>query len=679
MTLSPGALIGHYRVLSLLGRGGMGEVYEAEDQTLHRRVALKLLTPPLAVDPAALERFRREARAAATITDPQVVTVHSIEESDGIHFLTMELVEGVPLQAEVRPGGLPLPRALGLMIGICDGVASAHDKGVVHRDLKPGNIMVTAGDRVKVLDFGLARLREAFGSSESVVDGHAATVAALTKAHQILGTTAYMSPEQAAGGSVDHRSDIFSLGTILYELVAGERPFKGDTALAVLTAIARDTPRPLTEVRRALPPDVWRIARRALAKEPIERYQSARDMGHDLRDLRQQLSDGDAEGAAALVSTRPRRWRTALPWTVVAGLAAMLAVAWMRPAPATTTGGSALRVSLTPPPETVLPVSVGTLGAALSPDGRHVAYGAVGPDGRASLWVRSLDSTESRRVTDSQNATGWLFWSPDSKSLGYGADGKLRALDIDTGRSRVIGDAPGFRGAAWGRDGSILFAPTETGGLVRMAASGGAVTPVTTLDAERGETSHRMPSFLPDGVHFLYRVQAKTDDVAGIYVGALNDPARRRLVAADSQGAYAPEGFLFFMVGGTLFAQRFDPVAIALASSPVPLATRVATQRDRHRRVLGLIDRYRRLSARTAGSCHQLSAVVRAQWPSPRDAATPRRFLWRTRSVEKRKTRTAAARRGWDERYLGHRQRRRPSSARHVRSRTGRGTDVVAG
>jgi serine/threonine protein kinase len=216
MTLPVGSLIGHYRVLSLLGRGGMGEVYEAEDQTLRRRVALKLVPPHLAANPDALERFRREARAAATISDPHVVTVHSIEEADGIHFLTMELVEGTTLQAVVRPGGVPLSKALDLMIGISDGVASAHDKGIVHRDLKPGNIMVTAGGRVKLLDFGLARLREAYEQQDaSSQPGAGVTVDALTQAYQVLGTAAYRSPEQAAGTPTDHRSDIFSMGTII--------------------------------------------------------------------------------------------------------------------------------------------------------------------------------------------------------------------------------------------------------------------------------------------------------------------------------------------------------------------------------------------------------------------------------------------------------------------------------
>ena len=264
----------------------MGEVYAADDQLLGRRVALKVLSDEVTGSGPALERFRREARAAATINHPNIVTVHSIEEADGIHFLTMEVVDGVALDASIKTPGMPLDRLLDTGIAIADALGAAHERGIVHRDLTPRNVMVTKDGRVKVLDFGLARLRDADSPS---VDQHGpvTTTTPLTGAHQIVGTPAYMSPEQAEGKPVDHRSDLFSLGTMLYEMATGERPFKGDSTISILSSIVRDVPRPLVEFSPVQPRELWRIVRRALVKDVDGRYQSAKDLRNDLRELRQ--------------------------------------------------------------------------------------------------------------------------------------------------------------------------------------------------------------------------------------------------------------------------------------------------------------------------------------------------------------------------------------------------------
>src|SRR5687767_1415612 len=287
-----GSEIGHYRVVRLLGKGGMGEVYLADDTKLQRQVALKILDPQVAADPDRRERFAREARAAAALNHPNIVTIHSVEEADGRLFLTCEYIEGRTLADIIQPGGLPLERLLSIGISLADAVGAAHQRGITHRDLKPANVMVANDGRVKVLDFGLAKLREDLQIAEAM------PTEALTGEGRIMGTVAYMSPEQAEARAVDQRSDVFSLGVILYEMAIGDRPFKGDSQLSVLSSILRDTPPLVTDVKHGLPRDLGRIVRRCLAKDPEDRYQTAKDLRNDLRGLREDLTSGDHAAVA---------------------------------------------------------------------------------------------------------------------------------------------------------------------------------------------------------------------------------------------------------------------------------------------------------------------------------------------------------------------------------------------
>ena len=307
-----GATLGHYRIVELLGKGGMGEVYLAEDTKLQRRVALKILNPDLAGDADRRERFEREARAAAALNHPNIVTIHSVETVGDVVFLTLELVDGQTLADILPSSGLSLDRILAIAIPLTDAVGAAHQRGIVHRDLKPANVMIASDGRVKVLDFGLAKLRE----ESQLPDNTLGPTRAHTADGRILGTVAYMSPEQAEGRSVDQRSDVFSLGVMLYEMAAGERPFKGDTALSILSSILRDTPRPLSDLKRDLPGDFARIIRRCLAKDPEDRYQTAKDLRNDLRALREDLGSGERASVAsssagveapARVEPRPER------------------------------------------------------------------------------------------------------------------------------------------------------------------------------------------------------------------------------------------------------------------------------------------------------------------------------------------------------------------------------------
>lgn len=419
MSLPAGHRIGPYEILAPIGSGGMGEVYRAHDSRLGRDVALKILSPALARDPDRRERFEREARAAAALNHPHIVTIHSVEEIDGVPFLTLELVDGQTLGDLIPAGGLPLDRVLTIGIALADGVGAAHQRGITHRDLKPANVMLTADGRVKVLDFGLAKVKE----DEQLAAAAAMPTTALTGEGRIVGTVAYMSPEQAEGKAVDQRSDVFSLGIILYELASGVRPFAGDTPMSTLSSIIKDTPKPITEVRQGLPRELAKIVNRCLAKDVEDRYQSAKDLRNDLRALKNDLTSGDIEAisgsgvrAAAPPAAAPA-WR----WPLMAGAAAVVLAAvgaalWWGPA-------------ASPAPPAVRPfdaiklsrlTTTGSAGmAAMSLDGRYVAHVSI-RDGQQSLWLRQIATTSNVEVVPPANVryTGLTF-SHDGNHIYY--------------------------------------------------------------------------------------------------------------------------------------------------------------------------------------------------------------------------------------------------------------------
>jgi Tol biopolymer transport system component len=496
-----GSTLLHYRIVRPLGSGGMGDVYAAEDTKLHRMVALKVLPPSTAADPDRLARFRREAQAIAALNNPNVVTVYSVEESDGTHFLTMELVEGETLSTRLRPGGLSLRELLSLALPLVDAVSAAHAQGVVHRDLKPSNVMVGAGGRVKVLDFGLAKLTEpglgsGAGTRESGVgptDSRTLTTPAMTRAGVIMGTAAYMSPEQAEGRETDHRTDIFSLGVLLYEMAAGARPFTGDTSMAVISSILKDTPASLTQVRLDLPADVDRIVRRCLAKDPSRRYQSALDLRNDLEDLQAQLTGPPAPAMAARPARATRRWIWLAAAAAVAAAAALVyyVVVSRRGASVAELAPHATFLQLTSQPGAELFPS-------LSPDGRWIVYAGEG-DGNRDIFLQSTSGRTPINLTkDSAADDDQPAFSPDGEQIAFRSsrDGGGIFVMGRTGESVRRITRQGFN-PAWSSDGTKLVFSTAATEL--KPQNGEQRGRLMVVDVGGGEPRllHDEPAMLP--------------------------------------------------------------------------------------------------------------------------------------------------------------------------------------
>ena len=570
--LAPGTRLGSYSVTAFIGAGGMGEVYRARDPRLGRDVAIKLLPADEAGDDERRARFAREARAIAALNHPNIVTIHSIEESEGRHFLTMELVPGKTLRELLPPNGLPIDRLLDMAIPLADAIGTAHGHGIVHRDLKPANVMVTPDGRVKVLDFGLAKLK----APEDLRDSTALASAA-TKDGQLVGTVAYMSPEQAEGRELDSRTDIFSLGVLLFELATGQRPFKGDSNVSLLSSILKDVPPSVTELRPELPPELGRLIRRCLAKDPNRRYQSALDLRNDLEDLHRDAevsaTSAKASGPAA-VSIRqwfPRAW-LAVGLVVVAGAAAVAVSVWRTSrddAPV-----ERLRTTLQPP----LGVQIAQQSAppilAISPDGRQVAFLGAGADPkRRGLYLRSVDALESRFVRDGSSP----FFSPDGNWLGFWADNVIWKMPVAGGQLTPVCKVPDeLRGASWGDDGTIVFSATigdKKGMLWRVPASGGEPAPITTPGASR----HFFPHVLPGSRAALVMSlgdgpQNRTVAVVSLETGAIV----RRLVDQGSTPQYNSDGLLLYRWLETVYAVPFDVERLDITGKPQAVLTGVS-------------------------------------------------------------------------------------------------------
>jgi Tol biopolymer transport system component len=542
VTLNSGAHVGPYEILDLLGAGGMGEVYRARDTRLGRFVAIKFAAEKFS------ERFEREARAVAALNHPHICTLYDV----GPNYLVMEMVDGQPLV-----GPLPLERALLFARQILSVLAEAHGKGITHRDLKPGNILIT-GQGVKLLDFGLAKLATAevgIHALSSATPESLTVAQPLTAEHTILGTVHYMSPEQAQGRPADARSDIFSFGLVLYEMLTGRRAFDGASPASVIAAIIeRDAP----SVAAVAPPALDRVLQKCLTKDPGERWQTARDIRHAL-DLVE-----DAPGAAVTVR---RDWKTLAVASLAAFIAA-LALAWA--IYATQRGPEAesrrLGLHLTPPPGAEFQFSTASGGSAISPDGHTVAFVAV-TNGTPRLWIRAFDSLDARELQDTEGAK-LPFWSPDGRSLGFFTSVDLRRIDAAGGAATILAPAPDARGGAWNADGVILFSPSSFGPLQRMSADGGTATPLTRLAT--GETSHRWPQFLPDGRTVLYYSQGS---LPAVYVTMLDRPNEaKRMFDSQSQALYFThpanrQGYVLRVVRDTLVAQRFEPATRELSGS----------------------------------------------------------------------------------------------------------------
>ena len=547
----------------------MGEVYRARDPRLSREVAIKVLPAGLSSDPERLQRFEQEARAAAALNHPNILALYDIGTHDDAPYLVTELLEGATLREHLVSVALPIRKAIEYPVQIAHGLAAAHEKGIVHRDLKPENVFVTDDGRVKILDFGLAKLTQ----PESALAGATAlpTTPPHTMAGVILGTVGYMSPEQVRGIAADHRADIFAFGAVLYEMLSGQRAFHGDTAMDAMTAIVKDHPPDLPVVERRIPPALVRIADRCLEKSPAARFQSTRDLAFALESLTTHSGPSSVVAAIEGPSTTSVLWgrRAAMAWASAAGVlllvAVALAIGYLSRAPV---APRAVRFLIDEPKDVAFAGGAAYApGAAISPDGRHVAFMATRTGGSTNLlWIRSLDALDARPLSGTDGAN-FPFWSPDSTSIAYFAQGKLRKTDVSGGPALTLCDAPAGEGGTWNRDGVIVFAPKGTGTLFRVSSAGGQPAAVTKLSEADKDTSHRWPDFLPDGRHFLFLSQPSNV----VYAGSLDSGEVKRLVNADSRALYAP-GYLTFIRGDTLVAQPFDARRLETTGEAVPVA-----------------------------------------------------------------------------------------------------------
>jgi eukaryotic-like serine/threonine-protein kinase len=559
--LAPGTQLGPYRIEAMLGAGGMGTVYQSQDTRLGRSVALKISRVEFN------ERFEREARAVAALNHPNICTIHDV----GPNYLVMELVDGPTLSDRMKEGAIPLDEALRIARQIADALEAAHEKGIVHRDLKPGNIKIKPDGTVKVLDFGLAKICDPVAGRQDPENSPTLTLDG-TRAGMILGTAAYMSPEQARGELVDQRADIWAFGVVLYEMLAGRRIFDARTIPDTLAAVLIKEP----ELDR-VPAQIRPLLRRCLAKEPKQRL-------HHIADARLLLEEAEAPPAISPLPSRRGRFPMAAAAVFGLAFAALAFIHFTQKPPAAET----IRFQISPPDKGNFS---GNDSANVSPDGRRIAFQLRRPDGVRQLWVRSLDSLESKPLAGTEGVVNASVWSPDSRFIAFSVEGKLKKVDTSGGAARTLcdlpwmdrtGETPPMRAGAWNRDGVILFG-TAASGMWRVPDKGGVPSPVTTLDISRKETFHGAPSFLPDGRHFVYNRIAPSEDHNGVYVGSLDakpeQQSSKRLLAGSANAAYAPDpnagpntGYVLFTREGSLMAQTLDLRKLELTGEAVPIA-----------------------------------------------------------------------------------------------------------
>ena len=570
MPIALGTRFGPYEIISAAGAGGMGEVYRAKDTRLDRLVALKVLPPELAHNPEKRQRFEREARSISTLSHPHICTLHDIGQQDGVDYLVLEYLEGETLEKKLEKGSMPAPEVLKYAIELADALDKAHQQGIIHRDIKPGNIMVTKSG-VKLMDFGLAKLKSdpvpvADALTEMTADKK------LTAEGTILGTFQYMAPEQLEGKEADARTDIFAFGAVVHEMTTGRPAFSGKTKASLIAAILSSDPKPITELAPMSPPALDHVVKTCLAKDPDDRWQTARDMKLQLKWI---AAAGLQSGLPAPVVVH-RKWSESFAWAVaaVALLVAMsFAIGHFLTAP---TEVSSIRSSILPPEKSAFYFMGGSGGpVTVSPDGRRLSFVATNADGKNLLWVRSLDALAALPLPGTEGAV-FPFWSPDSRFIGFFSDGKLKKIDAAGGSVQVLSEAPLGRGGTMNADGVILFTPDVRAPIYRVSATGGPGTPVTEFETDPLGTTHRWPYFLPDGRHFLYLVLrpgggSKTD---GIYIASLDRKMNKFLLGATSNVVYAL-GYLLFSRGNTLMAQPFDATHLELSGGAFPVAEQV--------------------------------------------------------------------------------------------------------
>jgi serine/threonine protein kinase len=552
----------------------MGEVYRAEDTRLNRTVAVKVLPEQIAGDPRLQQRFEREARALAGLSHPHICTLHDVGNEQGVRFLVMELLEGETLAARLEKGSLPFDQILRIGIDIADALDAAHRRGVVHRDVKPGNIMLTKAG-VKLLDFGLAKDPAGVGAEPPTEDSPTATEhAPVTVEGAFVGTLRYMAPEQLEGGrEADSRSDLFALGAVLYEMATGTRAFRGNSQVGLIAAILTAEPTPLSTRQLGAPPAFARVVDRCLKKDAEERWQSARDLMLEL----QWIAEADSEDDD--IVQRPSRspWPERIVWALaLVVLAVVLTLVVLRSGPPVKEA-HAVRLSLG------LPAGATGAFARVSPDGRNLAF-SIWSEGQKQLWLRPLDSLTAQPLSGTEDAS-FPFWSPDSRYVGFFADGKLKKIDVGGGPVQTLCDAPGpFSMGSWSRDGTILFDVTETpgqDGIYRVSDAGGTPERLRLLGESGSEVWAVWPSFLPDDRHFVAFCSLGTDDVPdepGLCVASLDTNRARMLLPSGWEGGraeYAPPGYLLYTRDGALQARAFDAKSFRFQGGPVTIAERL--------------------------------------------------------------------------------------------------------
>lgn len=567
MALEKGLKLGPYEIKSPIGAGGMGEVYMATDTRLDRTVAIKIMPVSLANKPDLKQRFDREAKAISSLNHPNICTLFDVGHENGTDYLVMEYIEGETLSDRLAKGPVPLEEMLRIATQIVDALDKAHGQGLIHRDLKPGNVMLTK-EGAKLLDFGLAKLNMDEDMASPAFSITRSTP--LTTEGSIIGTMQYMSPEQLEGKEADARSDIFAFGALLYEMATGKRAFEGTSQASLIAAVLEKEPAPISSVNHLSPPAFDRLVRKCLAKDPHSRWQSARDLADELRWIQQ---SGSQAGIPAKISKR-RRYRMRTAW-VVASAAALIAVffagLWFtRPTPE----AKVRRYTIDP--------GNGSLSVewpSISPDGKNLAFRATDSTGKSQIWIRPMNSLKAYPLAGTESA--WRpFWSPDSKYLGFIVNRtQVKKISVAGGPAQLIGEVKGGADGSWGSSGTILFDGGVSDSIRQISASGGVATAATFINRENKESYHSWPSFLPDGRHFLFLAesndQAASNGKPILMVGSLDSKETKTLIPVDSRVVYCEPGYIVYVLDEILIAQRFDLDNLEPVGEPVPIADQV--------------------------------------------------------------------------------------------------------
>ena len=566
MTLASGSKLGPYEIVEPLGTGGMGEVYRAKDTRLDRTVAIKILPAQLSADSARKQRFEREAKAISSLNHPNICVLYDVGNQDGTEYLVMECIEGETLAKRLERGALPTEQVLKIGAEIADGLDKAHQSGVVHRDLKPGNIMLTKTG-AKLLDFGLAKPTVS-GASALTMTATAGS-SPVTQEGMIVGTFQYMSPEQVEGKELDGRSDLFSLGAVLYEMLTGKRAFEGKSQLSVASAILEKEPAPISTIKPLTPRNLDHIVRRCLAKDPDDRWQSSRDLALELKAV-SLLDSSSSQSGVALPVSRRKNSREFAAWSVAA--LALLATTFLllRSSPKSSSTAESVNSSIVPPAQLEL---VPEAAASISPDGKFLVFSAAKSGFAGQLWLRRLDSSATKPLAGTDEAEN-PFWSPDSRWIAFTSGGKLEKISVDGGTPLEICYGGTNRGGTWSPDGTILFVPGFASSVYSVSANGGTPQPVTQVDKSHQEITHRWPQFLPDGKHFLFFARGPE---SAMYVGSLGTTERKLILKNSTNAVYSLPGFLLFQRNGNLMAQPFDAQRLELSGAPISIAEDVAT------------------------------------------------------------------------------------------------------